>query len=105
VSPQLTLNITITPEALIALFSLFPSINAKLDKIMTTQAETAAQISGLLTVVDKIGVEIDASLAEIQALKDLITNAGNTDPAVTAALDALTARLTALDLKVPDAPA
>jgi len=100
---QLNLNIVITPEALLALFSLFPNFNGKLDKIMATQAETAAQITGLLTLVDKIGTEIDGSLTEIQALKDLLAAAGNTDPAVTAAVQALADRLGALDLKVPDA--
>ena len=102
--PKLIFNITVPPEALTALFSLFPDFNLKLDTIMATQLETAAQITALFTLVDKIGVEIDGSLAEIQALKDLLASAGNTDPAVTAAVDALAVRLSALDLKVPDAP-
>lgn len=99
------LSVVITAEVLAALFSLFPNFNGKLDKIMATQAETAAQITGLLTLVDKIGTEIDNSLTEIQALKDLLAGAGAVDPAVTAAVDALAARLGALDLKVPDSPA
>jgi hypothetical protein len=103
-SSKLIFNIVVPPEALTALFSQLPDFKLKLDKIMVTQTETAAQITALFTLVDKIGVEIDSSLAEIQALKDLLVSAGNTDPAVTAAVDALAVRLTALDLKVPDAP-
>ena len=113
------LSLVITPEALSALFSLFPNLNGKLDKIMATQAQTAidvvaltAQVDALFPVVEKIGAEIDASLTEIQALKDLLADSGNTDPAVTAALQALATRwgsfatnLAALDLKVPDAAA
>lgn len=100
----ISLTVVITPEVLTALLSFAPNINRKLDTIMATQAETAARITGLMTLVDKIGAEIDNSLTEIQALKDLLQSSGTTDPEVTKAVDALAARLGALDLKVPDSP-
>lgn len=68
--------------------------NQKLNKIMSTQAEVAAQLTALSTQLDKALAEIQA---EIQKLTDAVAAAGASTPEVDAALDALKAKVQALD--------
>ena len=68
--------------------------NHLIKKIMSTQAEVAAQLTALSTQLDKALAEIQA---EIQKLTDAVAAAGNSTPEVDAALGALSAKVQALD--------
>lgn len=77
-------------------------INKKLDKLMATAEESAKQLSDIKDELIKANDEIQK---KIQALVDAANNAGNTDPAVQAGIDALVPAAKALDDIVPDEPA
>lgn len=76
------------------------SIEERLDKIMTTQAEFALQIEALTAQNDKARAEVLGKIADLQAALDA---AGTVDPAVLAAFDSLKASVQADDDIVPDA--
>ena len=76
------------------------SIQERLDKIMTTQAELALQIAALTEQNEKARAEVLAKLADMQAAIDA---AANVDPTVLEAFDALKASVQADDDVVPDA--
>lgn len=78
------------------------NINRKLDKLMATADESTKELGEIKDQLVKANTEIQA---KIQALVDAANNAGNTDPAVQAAIDALKPAAQALDDVVPDAPA
>jgi molecular chaperone GrpE (heat shock protein) len=98
---------------------LFQRLDAIERKIVSTQAELAAQLqteaaatAALTEKVTKIGAETSALLASVDALQAAIDAAGGTtaevDAAVlgvTAAREALAAALEGVDALVPDAPA
>lgn len=76
--------------------------NLKLDKIMATQQEAAAQLGGVLAELQKANTEIQA---KIQALVDAANNASNVTPELQAAVDALVPAAQSLDDIVPDTTA
>lgn len=78
-----------------------PSLINRLESIMTTQAQLAAQLTALAAQADKAKAEILAKFADLQAAIDA---AGNTTPEVDAALAALATSIQATDDLVPDAP-
>lgn len=75
-------------------------IAERLDRIMTTQAEFALQISALTEQNEKARAEVLAKIADLQTALDA---ASAVDPAVLAAFDALKASVQADDDIVPDA--
>jgi hypothetical protein len=77
----------------------------KVNAIVTTQAELAAALSELKSTIDKIGTESTTTLQKVTDLETALANAGNVDPAVQEAFDALKASVKAVDDLVPDAPA
>ena len=97
----------------------FHLLNSKIDQIMSTQEELAAQLTdqatkldGLTTQVVKIGTETKGLQDAIAALNGEIGNQDVVSPALQAAADAVTAKLASLttavqavDDSVPDAPA
>ena len=76
------------------------SIQERLDRIMTTQAEFALQIAALTEQNEKARAEVLAKIADMQAAIDA---ASNVDPGVLEAFDALKASVQADDDIVPDA--
>ncbi len=76
------------------------SIQQRLDKIMSTQAELAAALVSLKEQTDKSFTEIIAKIAE---LEEALNNAGTVSPEVLAALDALKVSVQRVDDIVPDA--
>ena len=72
----------------------------KLDNIMATQAQLAAQLSAIGDELDKATAEI---VAAIQALKDALAAAGGTTPEVDAAVTRLEGGAKSLDDMNPDA--
>lgn len=72
---------------------------------MTTQTELAAGLAEIHATVQKIGTETSATLQKVADLETALANAGNVDPAVQEAFDALKASVKAVDDLVPDAPA
>ena len=76
------------------------SIQERLDKIMTTQAELAQQITDLTAQNEKARAEVLAKIADMQAALDA---AGSVDPTVLEAFAALKASVQADDDIVPDA--
>ena len=72
----------------------------KLEKIMATQAELAAQLVAVRDQLVKVADEINDRVAALEAA---IANAGNSTPEVDAALDAVKAIAQALDDLNPDA--
>lgn len=77
-------------------------LTERLDRIMTTQAELAVQITELTAQNDKARAEVLAKIADLQAAIDA---AGAVNPAVLAAFDALKASVQLDDDIVPDVPA
>lgn len=70
------------------------------------QAALAARLTSLDTKVAKIGGETSALVAEVAALREAVIAAGEIGPEVMAALEAVEARVTAVDDLVADpAPA
>lgn len=90
-------ELTLAP---VFLFKLY----LKLNKIMATQAELAAQLTALTGQVTKIGTETQATLQKVQELQDALNNAGEVTPEVQAAFDALKASVQSVDDLVADAP-
>jgi len=96
-----------------ALFSILQTLERlemndaqMLERLMTLDTALAS----IGTEVGKIGTETGNLLSEMQALKDALANAGNTSPAVDAAMAAIEARvltiasgLESVDSLVPDA--
>jgi uncharacterized protein YoxC len=78
----------------------------KLEAIMATQVETAAQITALTAQVSKIGGETRTLITRIEELTAALADAGNTAPEVETALAALAEQVGVVDLLVqdPDAP-
>jgi len=97
---------------------LLKLILEKVNHIMATQAELAAALktandalTAIATEVDKVGTEVDTLNAAINNLTAIISAGGATTPEVDAALkalqtsvDSITAKVKAVDDKVPDAP-
>lgn len=75
------------------------SIQERLDRIMTTQAELALQIAALTEQNERARAEVLAKIADMQAAIDA---AANVDPAVLEAFDALKVSVQADDDIVPD---
>jgi len=78
-----------------------PQLNNRLESIMTTQAQLAAQLTALAEQATKAKNEVLAKFDELQVA---ITNAGNVTPEVETALAALATAVQATDDLVPDAP-
>lgn len=76
-------------------------LNQKLNKIMSTQAELAEQLTALKDQTDKANAEL---LQKISDLEAAIVAAGNTTPEVDAALAALKDSVQKVDDIVPDQP-
>lgn len=81
---------------------LLQHINDKVNTIMATQAQLAADLQALKDQLDKAKGEI---VAKVQALEDALANAGGTTPEVDAALLALKGAAQSMDDLNPDAPA
>lgn len=75
------------------------SIQERLDRIMTTQAELALQIAALTEQNERARAEVLAKIADMQAAIDA---AANVDPAVLEAFDELKVSVQADDDIVPD---
>lgn len=82
-------------------FGTNPDQLEKLESIMTTQAQLAAQLTALAEQATKAKNEVLAKFDELQVA---ITNAGNVTPEVETALAALATAVQATDDLVPDAP-
>ena len=76
----------------------------KLEKLMTTQAQLAADLTALSAQVTKIGTETTTTLAKLAELEAALATAGATTPEVDAAMDGLRAQLLLVDNLVTDAP-
>lgn len=76
----------------------------KVDQLMATQAELAAELFGIRTSVTKIGTETAATLAKVAELEAALAAAGGTTPEVDAALAALKAQVQVVDDLVLDSP-
>jgi len=85
--------------------SLLLSINTKVNSIMATQDQLAADLTAISTQVAKIGEESKSTLAKVAELEAQLAAAGGTTPAVDAALAALKAQVQVVDDLVADAPA
>lgn len=73
-------------------------INSKLDNIMGTQKDAAAQLN---TVADQLA----KVRSEVEALKEAAQNATNVDPELQAAIDRVATAVQGVDDLNPDAPA
>jgi seryl-tRNA synthetase len=73
----------------------------KLNDIIMTQAELAAELTRIKEQNEKARAEQQAAL---QALRDALANAGNTTPEVDEALTALASSIQAEDDENPDTP-
>jgi uncharacterized phage infection (PIP) family protein YhgE len=81
------------------------NINRKLNQIMATQAEAAAQLQGISAELTKVAAETQTLLDNVKALQDAATAAGNVSPELQAAIDQVAAQAKTVDDLVPDAPA
>lgn len=80
-------------------------INRKLDNIMATQAEAAAQLKTISTELVKVGTETQTLLDKVTALQDAAANADNVSPELQAAIEAVATQATKVDDLVPDVQA
>jgi len=80
------------------------AIIERLDTIMASQAELAAELATVTAEVEKIGNETRALLQKIDDLTAALATSGATTPEVDAALAALKAQVLIVDQLVPDAP-
>ena len=102
----LNLNLTLMHPVTVVIKSELPAdalanLNRKLDSIIMTQDELAAKLSAIKEQNDKSTAEQLAALAALQAA---LVAAGNTSPAVDAAIAALAASIQRDDDLNPDAP-
>lgn len=91
------------------LIQLFHSLNEKVTRLMTSQADLATALTGLSTKLDGFKTELTNDIAN---LTTALNNQGGTTPDVDAAVAALTDRVNSLgttiqsvDALVPGAPA
>lgn len=84
---------------------LLQSIIERIETIMATQAEHAAELRAMVDKVDKIGAETRTLITKINDLTAAIEAAGGTTPEVEDAMAALKSQLAVVDDLVPDAPA
>jgi len=70
--------------------------------IMATQQDAADRLNAVAVILDKIGSETTALLAEVETLKQAVADAGNVTPPLQAALDAVETRVHNVDELVPD---
>lgn len=96
-------NVRITILGLEWLEPLLARINWKLDKIMATEAELAAQLQDNTAQIQKIGTETRSLLDKVQQLLDQIASA-QVSPELQAAADGVKAQLQVVDDLVPDNP-
>lgn len=86
------------------------SLSRKVDRIMATQAEMAAQITALKDQVAKVGTEIAGVQTAVTTLQtrvaelEAIIAAATVTPELQAAFDALKAQVQTVDDAIPDAP-
>lgn len=78
-------------------------INSKVDQIMATQAQLAADLDNLQLQVEKIGGEVQTLLERITDLENAINNGPPVSPEVESALANLKAQVQVVDDLVPDA--
>jgi hypothetical protein len=83
--------------------ALLHSLHRKVNLIMATQAELAADLRSVTTQVAKIGVETGNTLARVVELEALLSSTGATTPEVDEAVAALKAQAQLTDDLVPDA--
>lgn len=86
----------------VALLISVVTLNRKLNTIMATQEQEAAQLKAINDQFVKAAAEI---VAQVQALVDALAAAGSTSPEVDAATSDLMATAQKLDGLNPDAPA
>lgn len=98
------MNVRVTIIGLEWLEPLIVQINWRLDQIMSTQAELAAQLDELGVQLEKIAAETQSLLDKIDELGAIIAAGGNVTPELQAAFDAVRAQAQVVDDKVPDAP-
>jgi uncharacterized hydantoinase/oxoprolinase family protein len=82
-----------------------PTIAGKLEMIMLTQAELAAQVATIGAQVTKIGAETTKLLAKIDELNAVIAAGAGVTPELQAAVDEVAAQAKTVDDLVPDVPA
>ena len=87
-----------------SLLESFLSIHQKLDKIMSTQTELAAQVQAISAQVSKIGEESKVTLQKVIDLETALANQDNVSPELQAAVDALKKQVQVVDDLVADAP-
>jgi hypothetical protein len=83
---------------------LHHELNAKVETIMATQTELAAELAAVTAKVAKIGLETATTLDKVVELEGALVAGGNTSPAVDEALTALKAQVQLVDDLIPDAP-
>lgn len=86
------------------LLESFLSIHQKLEKIMSTQTEFAAQVQAISTQVAKIGEESKITLQKVIDLEAALANQDNVSPELQAAVDELKQQVQVVDDLVADAP-
>lgn len=89
------------PAGFDALVQGITTLLERTGQIMATQAETAVQLQNLTAQISKVSGEVTTILAALEAARAL---AGETDPAVTAQVDALKTAVQGVDDLNPDAP-
>lgn len=85
-----------------ALQAMQVSISNLQKEITMKQAELAEQLTAVSVTLGVISDESKALIAEVAALKEALTTAGQTTPEVDAALAAVVARTAAIDALVPN---
>ncbi len=85
-------------------FGGFATIHQKLNKIMASQTQLAADLKVVKNQVAKIGQESSLTLKKVEELQAIIDAGEEVSPELQAAVDELKAQIQVVDDLVPDAP-
>jgi hypothetical protein len=81
---------------------MFNELYYEVMKVMVNQAETVIVLDAVVEKLDKVGGETTALLAEVEALKALVGQGGESSPELLAAVDRVVAKATFVDGLVKD---
>lgn len=94
----------VTTRLLLELFYLTTKLNRKMEKLMVTQAEVAADVGLVKDQLVKVGLETATLIDRIADLETAVANQADASPELVDAVAALKAQAQLVDDLVPDAP-
>lgn len=97
------IHLHITGDGTEKIFEKLDLLTTKIETVMSTQAEIAAQLNETTAQLQKIATESAATLQKVADLEAALANQSNVTPELQTAFDALKAQVQTVDDLVPDA--